>query len=132
MTAQGPMPPFFPIHLERRSAAVKRAGTTIGHIVTQIGEPAPSAGATRLDAGTLWIDTGQLGASSASPPRLVGMPFASATLRVTGPAIVPIGGDVELDSAATLTLTLTSRIAPGPAATAGQAVSADFLSATLT
>lgn len=128
----GPMAPFVPFHLRPERAAVNRGGMALAHLVTPWGNPSPGKGATVLGPGTLWIDTSLLGPGFASRPGYAGLLFASARLQTSAGALQVVGGNLELDAGATLTLTLTSLAPPAAAAPPGQAVGRDFLDAALT
>ena len=123
-----PIPPI-PIHLSIITT-VMRGTTTIGYVITSFGAPAPTAANVTLASGTLWIEAALLGAAFASTAGFAGIPFASATMTVSG-SVTFGGGNIVLDAAATLTFSVASAITPvtGPA---GDPIGPDFLAAKLT
>jgi hypothetical protein len=123
-----PIPPI-PIHLPVITT-VMRGTTVIGYVITPFGAPVPTAANVTLASGTLWIEAALLGAAFASTAGFAGVPFASAAMTVSG-TVTFGGGEIVLDTAATLTLLLASAITPatGPA---GDPIGPDFLAAKLT
>lgn len=123
-------PPPIPIVFRPVSTPLVRGGTTFAYLVTAGGQQAPTSASVTLGAGTLWFDASMLGAAFASGTGLVGVPFASATLKTTGTVTFGAAG-ITLDPAATLALTVASRTSP-VTAPAGDAIGKDFQSAKLT
>ena len=123
-----PFPPI-PIHL-RAITTLMRGTTTIGYVITPFGAPEPTAANVTLASGTLWIEATLLGAPFASTAGFAGIPFATATMIVSG-SVTFGGGKIVLDAAATLALSVDSAITPatGPA---GDPIGPDFLTAELT
>jgi hypothetical protein len=123
-----PIPPI-PIHLPVITTLM-RGTTTIGYVITPFGAPAPTAANVTLASGTLWIEATLLGAPFASTAGFAGIPFASATMTVSG-SVTFGGSEIVLDAAATLSFSVASAIKPatGPA---GDPIGPDFLAAKLT
>jgi len=125
----GPFPIPIPIKLPVITTLM-RGATTIGYVITPFGAPAPTAANVTLTSGTLWIEATLLGAAFASTPGFAGIPFASATMTVTG-SVTFGGGKIVLGAAATLSFSVASAITPatGPP---GDPIGPDFLAAKLT
>ena len=122
-----------PIHLPTLlpvTTTILRGATTIGYVITPGGDPAPTSASVALTGGTLWFEATLLGTAFASVTGLVGIPFSSASLKVTG-SVTFGSATITLDAAATLAITVASAATQttGPA---GDPVGADFLSAKLT
>jgi len=125
--------PIIPIHLPVELPATTtllRGTTTIGYINTPAGAPAPTGASVTLTSGTLWIQASLLGAAFSSVTGFAGVPFSGATIKTTG-SVTFSGGNITLDTAATLALELTSSVTPTTGA-AGDPVGPDFLAAKLT
>ncbi|KJC60081.1 hypothetical protein UP10_15570 [Bradyrhizobium sp. LTSPM299] len=121
--------PLIPIHLPVITTLM-RGTTVIGHVITPSGAPVPTAANVALASGTLWIEATLLGAPFASTAGFAGIPFASASMTVSGPVTFG-GGEIVLDTTATLTFSVASATTPatGPA---GDPIGPDFLAAKLT
>jgi hypothetical protein len=119
----------FPIRFVPVTTPLIRGGTTFGYIVTAGGQQAPTAATSQLRSGTLWFNASLLGAPFAANTGLVGIPFAGATLQVTG-AVTFAATGITLGPAATLAISLTSRVSP-LTAPAGDPIGPDFQSTTL-
>jgi hypothetical protein len=123
-----PIPPI-PIHLPVITTLM-RGTTVIGHVITPFGAPVPTAANVTLGSGTLWIEASLLGATFATTAGFAGIPFASASMTVSG-AVTFGGGEIVLDAAATLTFSVASAISPATGPT-GDPIGPDFLAAKLT
>jgi hypothetical protein len=107
-----------------------RGSATLGYVITPFGAPAPTAANVRLGAGTLWVEATLFGAPFASTTGFAGIPFAGATMTVSG-AVTFGGGQIVLDPATTLSFAVASATSPvaGPP---GDPIGPDFSAAKMT
>jgi len=129
------VPPVpIPIHLPPPHPAVTtaliRGTTTFGYVITPGLAPAPTGPNVTLQSGTLWFLATQLGGPFAATAGFVGIPFAGASLHVTG-NVQFTQGKITLDASAALRFDVASATTTvtGPPS---DPIGADFLAAKLT